>query len=259
VNEGDIARLLSGYEAWNLGEPDAALELVDPEIEWEPGPAALEAGEHRGADGFQGFVQSWLESFDEFHIEPELLIQKDDNVVVVARQHGRGRGSGIELEARVVHVWTIRDGKAVGWWGPRSVDEALAMLDDPRLENTLEGYEAFNEGDIDRAVANLDPEIEWHTWIVPGPGGGTYRGHDGVRELWSDASNVFGEFRNEPERVIATDEHVVAFVRVCGRGRESGIEVEAHIAHVSSFRDDKPLRIDSYQDQQEALRAVGLA
>jgi ketosteroid isomerase-like protein len=259
VTEDDIATLVGGYEAWNRGEFGAVLELVDPEIEWQPGFGALEAGEHRGADGFQEFVESWLESFDDFHIEPELLIQKDDTVIVVGRQHGRGHGSGIELETRVVHVWTIREGRAVGWWSPRTVDEALAALGDPRLNTVLEGYEAFNSGDLEKAETMFAHDVVWNTWIVPGPGGGTYRGHDGVRELWSDARNIFGDFRNEPERVIAAAEQVVAFVRVCGTGKGSGIEVEGRIAHVYTFRDDKALCVDSYQDQAEALRAAGLA
>ena len=47
----------------------------------------------------------------------------------------------------------------------------------------MRGYEAFNAGDIEASLDVLDPEIEWHTYIVPGPGGGSYHGHDGVREL----------------------------------------------------------------------------
>src|SRR5438445_3799 len=259
MTEDDVAVLLQGYEAWNRGEFEALREYLDPEIEWEPGFGALEEGRHRGAEGFEGFVGSWLESFDEFQLEPELSIQKQDEIVVVAHQHGRGRGSGIELEARVIHVWTVRNGKAVGWWGPRTLDEALEGLGDEKLGTALTGYEAFNSGDLDRAETLFDPDVVWHTWIVPGPGGGTYRGHAGIRELWSEARNVFGDFRNEPERLIAAGDRMVAFIRVRGRGKGSGVEVEARIAHVLTFRDDKVVRVDSYEDRDEALRAVGLA
>jgi uncharacterized protein len=259
VTEQDIARLLQAYEAWNRGEFGAVHELVAPEIEWQPGFGALESGVHRGAEGFKGFVESWLESFDDFQIEPELLVQKGETVVVVARQHGRGHGSGIELEARVVHVWTIGEGKAVAWWGPRTFEEALESLEDEKLEATLRSYEAFNRGDIEAALAPLDPEIAWHTWIVPGPGGATYTGHAGVRELWSEARNVFGDFRNEPERLIDAGDRVVAFVRVCGVGKGSGIEVETRIAHVLTFLEGKVVRVESYGDRDEALRAAGLA
>jgi ketosteroid isomerase-like protein len=258
VTEDDIRVLLDGYEAWNRREFDVLAEALDPEIEWQPGAIAPEGGAHRGADGFKGFVDSWLESFDEFHISPELLVQVDDRVAIVARQTGRGHGSGIELEARVVHVWTVRDGKAVAWWAPRTLDEALDALGDERPRIVLRGYEAFNCGELDEAVAMFDPEIVWNTWIVPGPGGATYHGLDGVRELWSDARNVFGNFRNEPERVIAGGDKMVTFVTVRGRGMVSGVEVEGRIAHVYTFRGDKVTGVDSYEDREEALRVAGV-
>lgn len=127
------------------------------------------------------------------------------------------------------------------------------------VEIVQRSYEAFNRGDIERSLEAIDPEVEWHTYIVPGPGGGIYHGHDGVRELWSDARNVFGSFRNEPERIIdVPPDRVVAFVRICGTGKESGIPVEARIAHLFTLRDGKALRVRSYEDRDEALRAAGM-
>jgi ketosteroid isomerase-like protein len=259
MTEDEVRVLLDGYEAWNRGEFDVLAEVLDPDMQWEPGFKALESGVHRGADGFKQFVGSWLESFDEFRIRPELLVQAGDRIVVVAKQVGRGHGSGIELEAQVVHVWTIRDGIAVGWWGPSTLDEALAGLGDPRAKIVMRGYEAFNCGELDEAIEMFDREIVWQTWIVPGPGGATYRGLDGVRELWSDARNVFGNFRNDPERIILTDDKLVAFVCVRGRGLVSGVEVEGRIAHLYTFRGAKVLKVESYEDRDEALRAAGVS
>jgi ketosteroid isomerase-like protein len=127
-----------------------------------------------------------------------------------------------------------------------------------KSEIVMAGYEAFNRGDIDGSVDILHPEIEWHTYIVPGPGGGTYHGHDGVRELWADARRIFGEFKNIPEQLFEGDERVVAFVRVEGVGRESGIPVTARIAHVYSFRDGLVCCVESFEDRDEALRAAGI-
>jgi ketosteroid isomerase-like protein len=259
MTEDDIRVLLDGYEAWNRREFDVLAEVLHPEMEWEPAFGDLNAGVHHGADGFRRFVDSWLDSFDDFSIHPELLVQAGDTVIIVAHQHGRGQGSGVELDARVVHVWTIEDRQARRWWGPRSLDEALDAIGEESPAIVLRGYEAFNRGDIEGALGELHPEITWHTYLVPGPGGGTYRGHDGVRELWSDARNIFGDFRNEPERVIAVGDRALAFVRVCGRGKESGIEVEAKIAHVYTFREGKVATVESYEDREEAMRAVGVS
>ena len=127
------------------------------------------------------------------------------------------------------------------------------------VEIVQRSYEAFNRGDIERSLEAIDPAVEWHTYIVPGPGGGVYHGHDGVRELWSDARNIFGSFRNEPERIIdVPPDRVVVFIRVCGTGKESGIPVEARIAHLFTLRDGKAVRVRSYEDRDEALRAAGI-
>ena len=48
-------------------------------------------------------------------------------------------------------------------------------------------YEHLNDGDFESALALIHPDVEWHTYIVPRPGGGLYHGHEGVRALWSDA------------------------------------------------------------------------
>jgi ketosteroid isomerase-like protein len=259
MTEDDIRVLLDGYEAWNKGEFDVLADLLDPELEWEPGFGDLNAGVHRGAAGFRAFVDSWLESFDDFRIQPELLVQAGDRVVVLAHQHGRGRGSGIELDAHVVHVWTVAGGKATSWWGPRTLDDALEALGEPRLVTMLRGYEAFNRGEVDEAISAFDPDVVWNTYLVPGAGGGTYHGHDGVRELWADVRHILEDFQNVPERLIATDDGVVAFVRFSGRGRESGALVEAKIAHVITFKGAAAVRVDSLEDRDEALRAAGIA
>ena len=125
MTEDDIRVLLDGYEALNRRDFGVLAEVLDPELEWEPGAVTPEGGAHRGAEGFRGFLDSWLESFDGFRIAPELVVQAGDTAVVVAHQQGRGHGSGIEIDARVTHVWTIRDGTAVGWRAARTLDEAL--------------------------------------------------------------------------------------------------------------------------------------
>jgi ketosteroid isomerase-like protein len=135
-------------------------------------------------------------------------------------------------------------------------EEAPVSLEN--VEAVRRGYEAFNRGDISAALEELDPDVEWKTYLVPGPGGGTYRGHDGVRELWSDARNIFGEFRNDPERIIDAGDRVVAFITVRGVGKTSGVAVKALIAHVFTLRDGKVLRVQSFEDRDEALKAAGL-
>jgi len=57
----------------------------------------------------------------------------------------------------------------------------------------------------------------------------------------------------------ARGDRVVAFVRVEGVGAKSGIAVQARIAHVHTFRDGKVIRVESFEDRDEALRVAGIA
>lgn len=126
------------------------------------------------------------------------------------------------------------------------------------LETVRRAYEAFNSGDVEAAIEFLHPDIEWHTYIVPGPGGGVYRGHDGARELWGDARRIFGDFRNVPEEVFEVGEQVIAYVSVEGVGARSGAAVQARIAHLYTFRDGQIASIRSFEDRDEARRAAGV-
>ena len=130
-------------------------------------------------------------------------------------------------------------------------------MGDDHQDLVRRGYEAFNRGDVEAALEVLHPEIEWHTYIVPGPGGGTYHGHDGVRELWADARRTFGDFRNVPEEIFTVGDSVIAHVSVEGVGALSGAAVRAAIAHLYTFRDGKVFTVRSFSDRDEALRAAG--
>jgi ketosteroid isomerase-like protein len=58
-------------------------------------------------------VQSWLDAFDEFRVEPLEVIEEGDKLVAAVRQSGRGRGSGVDIAVEIAHVWTVRDGQAI--------------------------------------------------------------------------------------------------------------------------------------------------
>jgi uncharacterized protein len=121
----NIETLERGYDALNHGDLSVVLELLDPDIEWhEPAPSP-DAGAHQGRDSFERFLRSWLESFDGFRVEPEQVVERGDDLVAVVRQTGTGRASGLQVEARLAHVWTVADGRAVRWEAVPDVETAL--------------------------------------------------------------------------------------------------------------------------------------
>lgn len=109
----NVEAIRRGYDAWNRGDFGAVLELLDPEIEWILPEGGLNAGAVHGHEQVRAFMESYFDSFEYFRMEPERFIEATDQIVVFLRSPARGRGSGVEVEVRPAHVWTMRGGKAV--------------------------------------------------------------------------------------------------------------------------------------------------
>ena len=127
MGEADVEALERGYAALNRGDVSVVLDLLDPDIEWHEPGWSPDAGTHRGRDNFERFFRGWLESFDGFRVEPELIVQRGDRLVAVVRQTGAGRSSSVQVETRLAHVWTVSNGKAVR---REAVTEPEAALND---------------------------------------------------------------------------------------------------------------------------------
>jgi len=69
---------------------------------------------------------------------------------------------------------------------------------------------------------------------------------------------IFETYRCEPEKFLDVGRQVVAVVRVGGRGRRSGVDAMARVAHVFAFRDGRFVTFTELRDVDDALEAVGL-
>ncbi len=109
----DIMR--RGYEAFNRGDIDTVLGLMDENIEWhEPDVEGLpEAGTHHGPEQVaRNVFQTAVEDYDDFQVTPEKFLDaEDDHVVVLGRFQGKGKETGKTLDAPFAHVWVLRDEK----------------------------------------------------------------------------------------------------------------------------------------------------
>jgi ketosteroid isomerase-like protein len=110
---GNVEILREAYEALNHGDVESALGVLEPDAEWQEHSELPEAGTYRSRDAIRTFLLSYLDSWDEFRQETEELIDSGDRVAVVLRMAARGKGSGIEVESRYAHLWTMQDGRGV--------------------------------------------------------------------------------------------------------------------------------------------------
>jgi ketosteroid isomerase-like protein len=108
-----VARLRAANDAWNRGDIDVMLSLLDPEFDWHT------AGEfpgldpvYRGPNGWRKFDRDFREAWDSLQVLIDEVHQVDDKVVALATFHTRGR-EGIELRRPIAWVTTFSDGLAV--------------------------------------------------------------------------------------------------------------------------------------------------
>jgi ketosteroid isomerase-like protein len=92
-----------------LDDLDEALEYADPDIVWNP----VEESSAQGHDAVRASTTRWKSEWDDYELIPEEFADLNDRVVVTVRFRARGRGSGVEVDARLYDVFTLRDGKIV--------------------------------------------------------------------------------------------------------------------------------------------------
>ena len=99
------------YSEWERGDFSSA-EWADPEIEFAfaGGP---EPGSWKGLAGMSEGYREWLRAWEGFRAEPEeYLVLDSERILVLVRNSGRGRTSGLELEERsVANLFHLRGGQ----------------------------------------------------------------------------------------------------------------------------------------------------
>jgi ketosteroid isomerase-like protein len=96
-------------DAFNRGDLEATLEHVDPEVTVHD-PARTGAS-YRGHTELLRFWREWLETWDDYRIEPAELVESGEEVFLACRQTGRGRASGLEVDQDLYLVLGIRGGR----------------------------------------------------------------------------------------------------------------------------------------------------
>jgi ketosteroid isomerase-like protein len=110
-------------DAFNRGDMRGFLDKCVPDIEWDLSQRLIDPEKYQGHEGIKRFFEQQLEAWEEAPLmEAEELIDAGDQVVAFVRVHGRGKGSGAAVDARIAQVWTIRGGKAtrLEYYGDRT-------------------------------------------------------------------------------------------------------------------------------------------
>jgi ketosteroid isomerase-like protein len=107
---GEIVR--AAYPAFNRRDWAKAFDKTDPEftltVEGLP-----DASPRRGLRAAQTTIEEGLTAWDGFSYEVDELRESGDQIVALLTIRARPKGTTAEIENRVGHVWTVRNGKVV--------------------------------------------------------------------------------------------------------------------------------------------------
>lgn len=127
----NVERVKSIYRAWARGDFSSS-DWADPGIEFVLADG-LTTGRWVGLGDMAAAWGDVLSAWTDFHAEAEECRALDDErVLVLTRNTGRGKGSGVDVTAvstRGANVFWLRDGKVtrlVAYW---EREHALADLD----------------------------------------------------------------------------------------------------------------------------------
>ena len=121
------------YEAYRRKDVPAVFvptlfEVFDPEIEIYQSELLPWGGRYRGHQEASEFYRRLTRSIDS-RLDVEEFVRAGDHLIVLGYSRGRVKASGRHFEVRAVHVWTVRNGKAVRF---------EAYIDTPQMLHALE-------------------------------------------------------------------------------------------------------------------------
>ena len=108
MSEQNVEVLRELFDDWGRGDFRAPAALYDPHVVLVTRPDLPDAEVCVGADNVRAYMRAYLGPLTGVRWTAEEFIDADNSVVVVARQHGVGKESGIPVEGQLFTVWTFR-------------------------------------------------------------------------------------------------------------------------------------------------------
>jgi ketosteroid isomerase-like protein len=265
--EVDYVQLCSDDTLWTEWA-----EVVAPLVHTDFACVMYDLGGKRrydGLDGVRAFMLDWTAPWATYQIEIEEAIDLGERVLLLNDDRGRRDGSTQEVRGRVGAVFTVSDGKIarLDVYTTRGDAFKAAGLGDERMSHeNVEVARRFIEAilhtqasdDFEPAIAELTSDVEIDDQDIR-LDTELYRGRDRLRK-WIGVWNESWESWKVEDVVIQPvgEDRVIALFLMRVKGKGSGIELSRRDALVCKLRGGKIAELAYYNDQQQALKVVGL-
>jgi ketosteroid isomerase-like protein len=108
LSQENVEVVRASLDAALDGEAEVALSHYSPHVIFHP----LVAGPYYGREGVAEQMLTWMNEFNDYWFEVERLIDAGgDNVVLLWRQGGEGKASGVRVENEGATIFTVKDGE----------------------------------------------------------------------------------------------------------------------------------------------------
>jgi ketosteroid isomerase-like protein len=116
------------YEALNERDFETARACYAADTVWDDRDIRPDGAIHRGREAMATETGRWFGTWKEYRFEVESMLEVEDRVLIVGRERGIGKTSGVEINQLVGLVITFRDGLIVETKVFRDPDQARAAV-----------------------------------------------------------------------------------------------------------------------------------
>jgi ketosteroid isomerase-like protein len=116
--QDNIQIVKEAYAAFKSGDIQAVLDKLSDDVVWSlPGPTDIlpVSGERRGREQVGQFFSALDENQEARQFEPQEFVAQGEKVVVLGQYRWLVKKTGREFASDWAHVFTVRDGKVVGF------------------------------------------------------------------------------------------------------------------------------------------------
>jgi ketosteroid isomerase-like protein len=114
MSQENVEIVQLAYAAFERGDLDAIFRLHGPGIEYQRSAEDPDIATHRGRDAVWRYFGEWSESFPGLSVELEECFETPDGrVFATVRYTGHAKASGVPLDWRQCHIYTVQEAKVV--------------------------------------------------------------------------------------------------------------------------------------------------
>ena len=118
-------------------------------------------------------------------------------------------------------------------------------------------YDCVNRRDLGAWLAVTDEHAELVSILVSVEGG--YHGHPGFRRWWEHVFDNFPDYKIDVGEVRDLGDLTLAAIRLRGHGAGSSVPINQSLSQIIEWRQAKAVRVESFRNEAEALKAVDLS